>query len=79
MFVATRTPVPSWPIVILLVWHMVTSRLSATEHAAEAEYAARTEHPMGAEGTAGPEERSSGRSRRRWGRLGPRRAGSSIG
>ena len=74
-----RLPVTSWPIVILLVVHMVTNRFPATEHAAEAEHAARTEHPMGAERTARPEERTSGRRRRRWRRLRPRRAGSSIG
>src|SRR5215212_9401515 len=78
MLGVTHRPVPSWPIVILRVWHMVTSRFSPTEHAAEAEHAARTEHPMGAERTAGPEKRTSGWRRRRWGWLRPHRAGSSI-
>jgi hypothetical protein len=57
------SPVTSRPVVILAVAHIVTSRFSATEYAAEAKDAARTEHSVGAERTARSEERTSGRGR----------------
>src|SRR5215204_759916 len=75
-----RCPVASWPIAfVAFMLHVMTSRLSTTEHATEPENAARTEYTMRAERTARPEEGSRRGRRRRWRRLRPRRANSSLG